>query len=748
MKRVSIKTKLIFFSSVLMAAVAIVLSWYFLTSASNLLHNELEKKGIEVVRNLSYTAREGILTKNLFKELNPLIEATMCDRDIVYVAVVDREGMVLVHSKPEETGKIYKDELTKRAFLSQKPACLKEAQGIITIGAVVEIGEKGTTPLEMTQEMEQEEKGPIGVILIGISLKNLYLKMNNILKISLPITIGLIIIGIIFAFLFSKRIIKPIISIAETSHAISNGDLTKRVEVKTHDEIGELAASFNQMTENLRDTLDKLEKSKREIEEESLELAIGLSEHFEVLRKVASGDLNVNAPLTSKNELLVKLGEVINHTIANLKIFADEVTVKKELDQIFNLTASAIRVIDTDFNVIKANERIARLIGSNNESLSGVKCYDQFKTDFCHTEQCPLKRILAGEEIIEGEIEHVMLSGEKIHCLFKAVPFCNQEGKIIGMFEDIRDITELKNLQREIQNTSMEMTRALSQHFEVLNKISHGDISEQAIEDSKIELIAELGQVINRTGRLITARIQELEAVNKELDAFTYSASHDLKEPLRGIQSFSQFILEDYADKLDDTGKDYLRRLSASANRMKSLIDDLLALSRISRIKNPYASVDTNKLVKEILKQLKPIIEEKNAKVEIDDELPFIYCDEVKIKQVFYNLISNAIKYNVQKPPKIEIGIEEQVVAGRTQSVFFVKDNGIGIEEKYFEEIFGIFKRLHQNNEYEGGTGIGLAIVKRVITDHGGKVWVQSPPGEGSTFYFSLPGKEEVTGNR
>ncbi|MFH1563379.1 MAG: ATP-binding protein [Nitrospirota bacterium] len=518
MKRVSIKTKLAFFSSILMVAVAIVLSWYFLTSASNLLHNELRKKGIEVVRNLSYTGREGILTKNLFKELNPLIEATMCDQDIAYVAVVDRDGRVLAHSKPKEIGHIYEDEVTKGAFLSKEPACLKEAQGIITIGAVVEIGKKGKTLLEMTEEMEQEKKGPIGVILIGVSLKNLYLKMNNILKISLPITIGLIIIGIIFAFLFSTRITNPISTLTETSHAISTGDLRRRVNVKTNDEIGELADSFNQMATNLKKTMDELE-----LEKESLE--------------------------------------------------------------------------------------------------------------------------------------------QKVH----------------------------------------ERT--------------------QELEEANIEL---------------KTRAEELEVVNKELDSFTYSASHDLKEPLRGIASFSQFLLEDYLDKLDETGKDYLKRLSASANRMKSLIDDLLALSRISRIKNPYTSIDSNKLIKEVLKQLKSIIEEKKVKIEVDDELPFIFCDGIKIKEVFYNLISNAIKYNDKKVPEVEIGVEGQRADG---VVFFVKDNGIGIEEKYFEEIFGIFKRLHKGDEYGGGTGAGLAIVKRVITDHGGNVWVKSTPGKGSTFYFSLPKK-------
>ena len=309
-------------------------------------------------------------------------------------------------------------------------------------------------------------------------------------------------------------------------------------------------------------------------------------------------------------------------------------------------------------------------------------------------------------------------------------------------------IFEIANMARAVGQGDLE------KRVEVKTKDEIGELAisfnqmttnlKKAMDELELEKKSLEQKVYERTQELeeanikLKTRAEELEAVNKELESFTHSASHDLKEPLRGIQSFSQFLLEDYADKLDETGKNYLKRLSASANRMKSLIDDLLALSRISRIKNPYTSVDANKLVKEVLKQLKPIIEEKNVKVEIDDELPFIYCDEVKIKEVFHNLISNAVKYNVQKQPRIEIGIEERLVDGISQSVFFVKDNGIGIEEKYFEEIFGIFKRLHLKDEYGGGTGAGLAIVKRVITDHGGHVWVKSTPGQGSTFYFSI----------
>ncbi|MFH1897284.1 MAG: ATP-binding protein [Candidatus Desantisbacteria bacterium] len=525
MKRVSIKTKLVFFSSILMVAGAIILSWYFLTSASNLLRNELIKKGIETVRNLSYTSREGILTKNLFKELNPLIEAAMYDKDIAYVTIIDRNGNVLADSRPEEVGKESVGEIIKGAILSKEPVCLKEAKGIITLGTSVEVGEKKQTILEEAGELEKDQTGPIGAVLIGVSLKDLHLRISNMLRISLPITIGLIIIGIIFAFLFSRRITNPILSLTETAHAISNGDLEKRVDVKTNDEIGELAASFNHMTINLKKAMDELELEKKSLEQ-------------------------------------------------------------------------------------RVNERTQEL----------------------------------------------------------------------------------------------------------------GDVNVK-----------------------LKTRAEELEAVNKELDSFTYSASHDLKEPLRGIQSFSQFILEDYADKLDDTGKDYLKRLSNSAIRMKSLIDDLLSLSRISRIKNPYTSVDSGKLVRETIKGLRSIIEEKGAKIEIDDELPRVFCDEIKIQSVFHNLISNAIKYNDKKSPKIEIGVEGQKEDG---VVFFVKDNGIGIKEEHFDNIFGIFKRLHGKDEYGGGTGAGLAIVKRVINDHGGKTWVKSTFGEGSVFYFSLPRKGKVIGDR
>lgn len=227
---------------------------------------------------------------------------------------------------------------------------------------------------------------------------------------------------------------------------------------------------------------------------------------------------------------------------------------------------------------------------------------------------------------------------------------------------------------------------------------------------------------------------KRLEAANKELNSFSYIISHDLKEPLRAIKNFSQFLMEDYSEKIGEKGKDYLKRITAGAARMQNLIDALLALSRVSQRKQSYESVDSGKLVKRAISQLKPMIEEKNVKIKVNGELPFIYCEPVQIEQVFYNLITNAIKYNDKSRPEVEIGSQ-----GKKQITFFVKDNGIGIKKEHFDDVFQLFTHLHDREAYGGGTGAGLAIVKKIIEEHGGKIWVESEEGKGCTFLFTLP---------
>ncbi len=240
-------------------------------------------------------------------------------------------------------------------------------------------------------------------------------------------------------------------------------------------------------------------------------------------------------------------------------------------------------------------------------------------------------------------------------------------------------------------------------------------------------------QVEERTEEL-RLKIAEVKKINTELDDFTYIVSHDLKEPLRSIDAFTKFVVKDYNDKLDDEGKRYLERIMANASRIQELIEDLLELSRIERKKNPFEETDINAVIEEVRLRFEYIIKARGVVINVLNELPKVFCDRVRITEVFANLISNAIKFTDSRVPHIEIGCS---LSG-DYFEFYVKDNGPGIEEKYFGRIFEIFQRLERKERYDG-TGAGLTIVKKIIEMHDGRVWVESRLGEGSTFYFSLP---------
>lgn len=220
-----------------------------------------------------------------------------------------------------------------------------------------------------------------------------------------------------------------------------------------------------------------------------------------------------------------------------------------------------------------------------------------------------------------------------------------------------------------------------------------------------------------------------------ELDAFTCSVSHDLKEPLRAIEAFSRFLLEDYGDRLDEQGREYLVRLGNASVRMRRLIEQLLALSRAAHQLSRPKRVDVGRLVREIVEGMQPAFDAKRASVMVEDELPGVLADSPRVEQLFANLIGNALKFNESERPFVKVGARG---AEDGMATFYVQDNGIGIDPQYHERIFGMFQRLHPREDYEG-TGAGLAIVKRVVEAVGGRIWVQSEVGAGATFLFTLP---------
>ena len=233
----------------------------------------------------------------------------------------------------------------------------------------------------------------------------------------------------------------------------------------------------------------------------------------------------------------------------------------------------------------------------------------------------------------------------------------------------------------------------------------------------------------------VAERTAQLETANKDLEGFSYSVSHDLRTPLRAIDGFSKFLLQDYADKLDDEGKRLLHVVRDNTTRMARLIDDILAFSRVGRLGIVMSDVDMNEIVQSVIHELEPTY--AGRRVTIDSApLPKVQGDAAMMRQVLTNLLTNAIKFTrTREAARIEVGTRAEGV----ENVFYVKDNGVGFDPQYTQKLFGVFQRLHGADEFEG-TGIGLAIVKRVITKHGGRVWGEGKVGEGATFYFALPG--------
>ena len=298
---------------------------------------------------------------------------------------------------------------------------------------------------------------------------------------------------------------------------------------------------------------------------------------------------------------------------------------------------------------------------------------------------------IAAGEAFEMEFPLRGADGKFRRFLTRALPFKDAAGRVMRWFGTNTDVDELKRAEDEIRRLNTELEQ----------------------------------RVVERTA--------QLEVANKELEAFSYSVSHDLRAPLRAMDGFSQALIEECGEQLPAEGKRYLRTIREGARRMGALIADLLAFSRLSRIPLTKRKVDAGKLVQEVLADL--AAEQKGRQIDLrTGKLPACLGDPALLRQVWANLLSNAFKYSAnRKPAVIEIGCTREPEG----NVYFVRDNGAGFDMRYADKLFGVFQRLHRAEDYEG-TGVGLAIVRRVIHRHGGRVWAEAEVDRGATFYFTL----------
>ena len=343
----------------------------------------------------------------------------------------------------------------------------------------------------------------------------------------------------------------------------------------------------------------------------------------------------------------------------------------------------AIIAIDNNYKVTYWNEGAERLYGlKSNEMIGKPLSYSHNYEWLTPDGEEEAYNLLETEGNWRGENIHIKKNGEKIYVDSLTTMLKDNEGNPGGMLAITRDITERKKTEEQLKEA-----------------------------------------------------INELERSNKELRQFAYVSSHDLQEPLRTIASFTQLMERRYGGQLDSDADEFMGYIVEASIRMKQQIQDLLDYSRVATKGEEFQLVNTNEVLNKIIKSLHTVIMESDAEI-IYDDLPNVMGDAGQLQRVFLNLISNAIKFRKREEP-LKINISAYKSEDGKEYVFSVQDNGIGIEEQYFERIFTIFQRLHTRDVYKG-TGIGLSIIKRIVEGHGGHIWVESSFGVGSTFYFTI----------
>ena len=297
------------------------------------------------------------------------------------------------------------------------------------------------------------------------------------------------------------------------------------------------------------------------------------------------------------------------------------------------------------------------------------------------------------------------------------------EGLVDERTSDLKEeIGERRQVEEELRQTNLRLTKALTERVRI----------EQDLRDLNEALER---RVDERTGELRRAN-ERLEAANRELEAFGYSVSHDLRAPLRAVDGFSGILVERYGPRLEPEAQRLLGLVRNGAGRMGQLIDDLLRFSRLSRQPLKLQSVIPTGLIRDVVLELQA---DANPKAEVTiNELPTCQCDPTLLRHVFVNLLGNALKFTRgREDARIEVGLHPNGGAAAEQPVYYVRDNGAGFDMRYADKLFGVFQRLHNRDEFEG-TGVGLAIVHRIISRYGGRIWAEAEVDKGATFYFTL----------
>ena len=766
------------------------------------IHEEVEKLNDDIVPDALATAKmEQLATETHFHLMEYMIYGEEKDRGLVQSGLEDLKKAGLEHLKHEthiglEERKKAKELMAKtRSFASAVAGIIDlKRRGVVTADELFRKKYETVHPAFSTLTKQLKGHMETHREKLAEAKRDVHKAYTRGLAVLVLATTGALLAGFATAFITSRSITRPVQTLQEGAANIAKGNLDFRINMKQKDEIGQLGRAFDRMSEDLSDTL----VSKEALENANRQLKSEIIERKKAEEAIHASEENLRITLGSIGDGVIAVDTQrrvtrLNHAAEQLTGWALEEALGKPMDEVF-------RIINEETGV-PAKDPVAEVLatGKTADLANHTVLIARDGTEL------PISDSASPIRDASGEIVGVVL-------VFSDVSEKRQREKekdqlLHDLGERVKEISCLYSLSQIAADPSItlddilrktakilppswqypEITRARirfeEQIFEsedwsegpwhqsadiLVHGQKRGSVEvcycqerpergegpfleeERALIDTVAERLGEIAERLQaqeelaRKDRELERTNAELTARNAELDEFTYVASHDLQEPLRKLTSFSDLLRMDVGKNLPPDATKDLDFITDAACRMQRLIHDLLALSRTGRSAMEAKEISLSRCAAGVLESLSMAIEESDAVI-TQDELPDVYADTTLMIQLYQNLIGNALKFTADRRPEIHLTFEESDGV----RIFGVSDNGIGIDPKYAEHIFRPFKRLHGRAEYQG-SGIGLAICRKIVERHGGEMWVESQLGEGTHFKFTLhqPRKGDSDDNR
>ncbi|MCP4366430.1 MAG: PAS domain S-box protein [Planctomycetes bacterium] len=697
------------------------------------LRKEWEEKGRAMASLLAIQFVQPMYELDVSK-MQSLAGSTLKERCFNYVYVLDTKGLVLVDAAEGSAlmGRVLTDEVTKKALVA-KDVIVQRHSDMVDIAAPVVAGTKrlGTVRIGFSTEGIRKTTATI-TGKIGDDIDRAFVVTMKKVLFLLPL---IVLPAVVIGWLFVRGLMSPIRDLVLGMEKIAKGDLTYQVRSDSEDEIGRLASSFNKMAGELqritvsRNYVDNIIKS-------MLDMLIVVE---------PDGTIKTVNPAVC-NLLGYEEEEIVGRQVAT--IFAEEEQVR--MGQVFGNLVRQGSIHDVDTSLVSSSGRKVSVIFagsvtcSSGGEIEGIICVATNITERKRAEE----RLRESEEkyrrLIGTANDAIILEDAETGIILEVNKRAEEmiglpAEQIVGMhLTQIHPADEAERYKKGFEDVVRKGRKTSTEDLFV----SHKDGLKIPVEISSSVIDLSGKKVVQATFRDITERkqaerelkktMEELGRSNAELEQFAHVASHDLKEPLVVILGYLQQIKRHSKGTLEENIEGFVDRAMEGTTRMENLINDLLMYSRVGGGGEELKPTDCSDIIEWVLGNLKTTVEESGAEV-THDKLPTVLANPDQLVQLFQNLIGNAIKFHGDEPPKVHIS----AAAKDGEWQFSVRDNGIGISSKDIDHVFEIFKRMHDKKVYPG-TGIGLSICKKIVEHHGGRIWVESEPGKGSTFHFTV----------